>query len=528
MKNAIFTSTVFATLAAFVAADQTSDNSCWMNLGQYTTGGSYCVKPLPAFSDQAGCNAAGNQCQASYAECKTQTQSNAACLSLMNRCQILSTFCSKYCAPLSNGMVPSTCNLDTCNAWNGIDTLTPSAAPSPINQAAATSAQIIRPSPSAALVTPDVPCGQCFTEGQNGKRAFESGPFYAPYGTKMTVGICMATCQGAGYKYTGVEYGSECWCGNSFLNGAQPSSQCNMPCPGDNGVTCGGDRLMNVYQKGCAAPRSAPKSTQPAYVAPKASTPAAYNMPKVASTPPAAVYNAPKATPTPVVYNAPSRTSAAAKSTPTVGVCNIPSAYAKPVGGYHAPIVACNDDTTGYVSNPWKLYTSHYTSNCPTYSQTNYKQACNDACTTQYKNCIKYYAGSFGTYSSTSAYKVRRGAQMEKRTWWPFSYGTSSNSATTYGSTNTAYTSTKDSYSSASDKCSAQLTACKNANSALTVSGTCSSGGVYRAPSSQSGSNTYNSGSNSYGSYNTGNTYAQSNSNSYSGSSTDNNDYWKQ
>lgn len=50
----------------------------------------------------------------------------------------------------------------------------------------------------------------------------------------MTGGACTRACQAAGYTLAGTEYGQECWCGNSFLNGGAPASDgCNMACKGD-------------------------------------------------------------------------------------------------------------------------------------------------------------------------------------------------------------------------------------------------------------------------------------------------------
>jgi WSC domain len=58
------------------------------------------------------------------------------------------------------------------------------------------------------------------------------------------------------YQYAGVEYGRECWCGNS-LNfngnpGATPGqnvsdSQCNFECPGNSSEFCGAGVRLNLY-----------------------------------------------------------------------------------------------------------------------------------------------------------------------------------------------------------------------------------------------------------------------------------------
>ncbi|KAJ9124771.1 hypothetical protein QFC24_003139 [Naganishia onofrii] len=66
--------------------------------------------------------------------------------------------------------------------------------------------------------------------------------------TGTTVESCAAQCASSGYNIAGVEYGTECYCGNSFVGGAVAlaSSSCNMPCPGNGGESCGGSWAMSV------------------------------------------------------------------------------------------------------------------------------------------------------------------------------------------------------------------------------------------------------------------------------------------
>lgn len=64
------------------------------------------------------------------------------------------------------------------------------------------------------------------------------------------------------YKYAGVEYAKECWCGDGTgadgqLNwagnpGATPGgnateSQCSKDCPGDAKQKCGASKRMNLF-----------------------------------------------------------------------------------------------------------------------------------------------------------------------------------------------------------------------------------------------------------------------------------------
>lgn len=69
-------------------------------------------------------------------------------------------------------------------------------------------------------------------------------------GSNMTVEICTSFCAQGGFTYAGAEYASECYCGNSFSNGASPSSvstQCNMPCAGKSNGLCGGPNAISLY-----------------------------------------------------------------------------------------------------------------------------------------------------------------------------------------------------------------------------------------------------------------------------------------
>jgi hypothetical protein len=87
----------------------------------------------------------------------------------------------------------------------------------------------------------------CVTDGKNGSHAL-TGAAYACLG--MTVEMCMNFCDVMGFPVAGVEYGGECYCGNKFENeGGQCSSECTVPCIGDDSQMCGGDWKMNVYER---------------------------------------------------------------------------------------------------------------------------------------------------------------------------------------------------------------------------------------------------------------------------------------
>ncbi|KAI4174701.1 MAG: hypothetical protein LQ343_002072 [Gyalolechia ehrenbergii] len=84
----------------------------------------------------------------------------------------------------------------------------------------------------------------CYSEGTN-TRAL--GDTFVVNST-MTVEVCAGFCKG--YTYFGVEYSSECYCGNTIGAGAVPVTDggCSMTCAGDKSEICGGPNRLNFYK----------------------------------------------------------------------------------------------------------------------------------------------------------------------------------------------------------------------------------------------------------------------------------------
>lgn len=85
----------------------------------------------------------------------------------------------------------------------------------------------------------------CYTEASKG-RALTGNSYTSS--TNMTASTCKAFCYG--YRYFGVEYGQECYCGNTLNSGAVSTntSECGMDCTGNRWEVCGGHSRLNMFQ----------------------------------------------------------------------------------------------------------------------------------------------------------------------------------------------------------------------------------------------------------------------------------------
>ncbi|KAH8882217.1 WSC-domain-containing protein [Thozetella sp. PMI_491] len=83
----------------------------------------------------------------------------------------------------------------------------------------------------------------CYTEATNSRALLG----LASASNGMTVEQCVASC--GGYAYAGLEYGRECYCGNSFQAGSIPApiTDCSFLCAGNSSEYCGGSSRLDVY-----------------------------------------------------------------------------------------------------------------------------------------------------------------------------------------------------------------------------------------------------------------------------------------
>lgn len=86
----------------------------------------------------------------------------------------------------------------------------------------------------------------CYAEPSDGSRALNKSRTATP---DMTPDNCFNICGSSGFRYAGLEYGEECWCGNRLSTAATPvdASHCNMNCSGDATRKCGGPEALDLY-----------------------------------------------------------------------------------------------------------------------------------------------------------------------------------------------------------------------------------------------------------------------------------------
>eukprot|EP00090_Calanus_glacialis_P003355 TRINITY_DN12484_c0_g1_i5.p1 TRINITY_DN12484_c0_g1~~TRINITY_DN12484_c0_g1_i5.p1 ORF type:complete len:892 (-),score=268.22 TRINITY_DN12484_c0_g1_i5:184-2859(-) len=78
--------------------------------------------------------------------------------------------------------------------------------------------------------------------------------------TKNSPSICTEVCTRSGFSYAGVQYGFECFCGNTPPppSSALEQSKCGTPCPGSQDSSCGGYLAVDVFETGLT-PLAPPK-----------------------------------------------------------------------------------------------------------------------------------------------------------------------------------------------------------------------------------------------------------------------------
>ncbi|KAK4208538.1 WSC domain-containing protein [Rhypophila decipiens] len=163
----------------------------------------------------------------------------------------------------------------------------------------------------------------CYTEA-TGMRALTGASFFNDL---LTVEKCAAAC--VGYTWFGLEYGRECYCGNTINTGSVPTSigDCSFNCPGNSAEKCGaGDRLnMYSYVTATPSPSSVPPASSVVVSSPVSSTPAASSSAVSSSAESSAIPSAPVISSSSVVPSSSAISSSSVISEPSVIVSSAPS-----------------------------------------------------------------------------------------------------------------------------------------------------------------------------------------------------------
>lgn len=70
----------------------------------------------------------------------------------------------------------------------------------------------------------------------------------------VSIAMCQAHCQGLGYQIAGLSSGNTCSCGTSLPHyGKLAETSCNIPCAGNAGNICGGNKAVSVWVKSAAS-----------------------------------------------------------------------------------------------------------------------------------------------------------------------------------------------------------------------------------------------------------------------------------
>ncbi|KAK4467137.1 heme peroxidase [Cladorrhinum samala] len=151
--------------------------------------------------------------------------------------------CTNGTTPASSSSVASSTTSTSISSSSSTSSVISSITSSTASGTATSKTSTGVPSPTAKATVGGYVFVNCRTEGA-GVRAL-GGPAFAD--DNMTLELCASNC--AGWDHWGVEYGRECYCGNSVAASSSeaPLADCNMVCGGDASEYCGAGNRLNVY-----------------------------------------------------------------------------------------------------------------------------------------------------------------------------------------------------------------------------------------------------------------------------------------
>ncbi|PIL32445.1 hypothetical protein GSI_05147 [Ganoderma sinense ZZ0214-1] len=85
----------------------------------------------------------------------------------------------------------------------------------------------------------------CYVDNANGRIMGTQNPD----DQGLTVESCVTSCHSQNFTLAGMEFGVQCFCGNTLIDGATvgDESTCNMACGGNSQEACGGPNRLSVY-----------------------------------------------------------------------------------------------------------------------------------------------------------------------------------------------------------------------------------------------------------------------------------------
>ena len=154
---------------------------------------------------------------------------------------------------------PNRLNVFAYNGAAGVTTssTTAAATTTPTGTATTTSAAATTTAPGSATGLPgNWTYRGCYVDNAAGRILYQQ-----PDDGKLTIESCVQTCIKQGKHIAGMEYSTQCFCGDSIINGgklATADTDCAMTCAGNAGEICGGPNRMSIYAVGNFSSYAAP------------------------------------------------------------------------------------------------------------------------------------------------------------------------------------------------------------------------------------------------------------------------------
>jgi hypothetical protein len=152
-------------------------------------------------------------------------------------------------APDGNTLCDLACNgnaAEICGGSNRLSLYSRSSSSSAPTATSSGSATSPTPGPTVTGLPSGWTYKGCWVDQEYGRILIAS----EPDSSTLTIESCVATCSGLGYSVAGMEYYTQCYCGDAIINrGVLTTAQtdCNTACGGNSAEMCGGGNRMSIY-----------------------------------------------------------------------------------------------------------------------------------------------------------------------------------------------------------------------------------------------------------------------------------------